>query len=64
MGDITICISKIGAVLVTVNTYYKSHELEYLLKQSDTKALFLVQGFKDVNYIDHLNKILPTLKAP
>jgi fatty-acyl-CoA synthase len=54
--------AKIGAVLVTVNTYYKSHELEYLLKQSDTKALFLVQGFKDVNYVEHLYKILPTLK--
>jgi fatty-acyl-CoA synthase len=54
--------AKIGAVLVTVNTYYKSHELEYLLKQSDTKALFLIQEFKDVNYIEHLYKILPQLK--
>ena len=26
--------AKIGAVLVTVNTNYKSHELEYILKQS------------------------------
>ena len=42
--------AKIGAVLVTVNTYYKSAELEYLLKQSDTKVLFLVDKFKDVNY--------------
>jgi len=54
--------AKIGAVLITVNTYYKSHELEYLLKQSDTKALFLVKGFKDVNYVEHLNRILPELK--
>jgi fatty-acyl-CoA synthase len=30
-------IAKIGAVLVTVNTNYRSHELEYLLKQSDSK---------------------------
>ena len=29
---------KIGAVLVTVNTGYKIHELEYLLKQSDTNT--------------------------
>ncbi|MBR6374479.1 MAG: AMP-binding protein, partial [Victivallales bacterium] len=27
--------AKIGAVLVTINTNYKSHELEYLVKQSD-----------------------------
>jgi len=32
--------AKIGAILVTVNTYYKSHELEYLLKQSDSTTLF------------------------
>jgi len=54
--------AKIGGVLVTVNTYYKSHELEYLLKQSDATTLFLVDGFKDVNYIDNLKKVLPELK--
>jgi len=54
--------AKIGAILVTVNTYYKSHELEYLLKQSDSTTLFLVEGFKDVNYVEQLYKILPELK--
>ncbi|MFO8078480.1 MAG: AMP-binding protein [Thermoplasmatota archaeon] len=54
--------AKIGAVLVTVNTYYKSHELEYLLKQSDSTTLFLVEGFKDVNYVEQLYKVLPELK--
>lgn len=55
--------AKIGAVLVTVNTYYKSHELEYLLKQSDTTTLFLVHGFKDVDYLRHVRKILPELSS-
>jgi fatty-acyl-CoA synthase len=55
--------AKIGAVLVTVNTYYKSHELEYLLKQSDTTTLFLVHGFKDVDYLKHVWKILPELSS-
>ena len=31
--------AKIGAVLVTVNPVYKSHELAYVIKQSDMKAL-------------------------
>ncbi len=53
--------AKIGAVLVTVNTYYKSFEFEYLLKQSDAKMLFLTNGFKDVNYIKMVNKIIPKL---
>jgi len=54
-------LPQIGAVLVTVNTYYKSHELEYLLKQSDATALFLVQGFKDVDYVGTLQAVLPEL---
>ncbi len=54
--------AKIGAILVTVNTYYKSHELEYLLKQSDSTTLFLVQGFKDVDYVEITNKVIPQLK--
>jgi len=54
--------AKVGAVLVTVNTYYKAHELEYLLKQSDSTTIFLVGGFKDVNYVDTLYKVVPELK--
>ncbi|MBJ6749720.1 AMP-binding protein [Geomonas anaerohicana] len=53
--------AKIGAVLVTVNTSYKSAELEYLLKQSDASMLFLVQGFKDTNYIETLASVVPEL---
>jgi fatty-acyl-CoA synthase len=55
--------AKIGAVLVTVNTYYKAKELEYLLKQSDTTTLFLVEEFKDVNYIDVVYKVAPEIKT-
>jgi len=53
--------AKVGAVLVTVNTYYKSHELEYLLKQSDATSLFLIHGFKDSDYLSHVNTVVPQL---
>ncbi len=53
---------KIGAVLVTVNTAYKVFELEYLLRQSDTKALVLIDGFKGTSYIDIINELCPTLR--
>ncbi|MCD4656476.1 MAG: AMP-binding protein, partial [Planctomycetes bacterium] len=53
---------KMGAILVTVNTYYKSHELEYLLKQSDSTTLFLVHNFKDVDYVETVYKVIPELK--
>ncbi|HHX99941.1 MAG TPA: AMP-binding protein [Methanothermobacter sp.] len=55
--------SKIGAVLVTVNTAYKSHELDYVLKQSDMKALAIIDGFKDVDYIQTLYELVPELKT-
>jgi fatty-acyl-CoA synthase len=53
--------AKIGAVLVTVNTSYKSAELEYILKQSDSNTLFLVQGFKDTDYVETLAEVVPEL---
>ncbi len=54
--------AKIGAVLVTINTSYKSSELEYILHQSDSNALFLVQGFKDTDYPETLYTVVPELK--
>lgn len=53
--------AKIGAVFVTVNTNYKSFELEYLLSQSDTKVLVMMKGFKDSNYVDIVNGLVPEL---
>lgn len=55
--------AKIGAVLVTVNTSYKNHELDYVLKQSDMKAIAITDGFRDVNYLDILYELVPELKT-
>jgi len=53
---------KIGAVLVTVNTAYKIHELEYLLRQSDTHTLVMCDSYKDSDYVKIINDLLPELK--
>jgi fatty-acyl-CoA synthase len=53
--------AKIGAVLVTVNTSYKSAELEYILSQSDSTTLFMVKSFKDTDYVQVLNEVVPGL---
>ena len=42
--------TKIGAVLVTVNTAYKIHEAEYLLRQSDTHTLVMIESYRDSHY--------------
>lgn len=55
--------AKIGAVLVTVNTAYKSAELEYVLHQSDSTTLFMVKSFKDTDYVKTLTDVIPALAA-
>jgi Acyl-CoA synthetases (AMP-forming)/AMP-acid ligases II len=55
--------TKIGAVLVTVNTAYKIHEAEYLLRQSDTHTLVMVDGYKDSDYVGIIKEICPELAS-
>jgi fatty-acyl-CoA synthase len=54
---------KIGAVLVTVNTAYKIHEAEYLLHQSDTHTLVMIDGFRDSDYVGIVKEICPELAS-
>ncbi|MCI5815960.1 AMP-binding protein [Ruminococcus sp.] len=53
--------TKIGAVLVTVNTAYKIHEAEYLLRQSDTHTLVMIDGYKDSDYVGIMKELCPEL---
>ena len=55
--------TKIGAVLVTVNTAYKIHEIEYLLRQSDTHTLVMIEYCKDINYKEIIRELCPELKT-
>ncbi len=54
--------TKIGAILVTMNTAYKIHEAEYLLRQSDTHTLVMIDGYRDSNYTEIINELCPELK--
>ena len=53
---------KIGAVLVTVNTAYKINEAEYLLRQSDTHTLVMIENCKDSDYKGIMQELCPELK--
>ena len=53
--------ARIGAVLVTINPAYRPFELEYVLRQSDTVALFLVDRFKTSDYHAMLAEVCPEL---
>ena len=50
-------LAKIGAILVTVNTALRAHEIEYLLRQSETSTLVTIAGFRGVDYLDELRSI-------
>ena len=54
---------KIGAVLVTMNTAYKIHEAEYLLRQSDTHTLVMIESCLDSDYRQIINELCPELAA-
>ena len=54
--------AKIGAVLVTVNPAYRTHELEYVLKQSEADALILIGQFRTSDYVGMANEVIPELK--
>ena len=55
--------ARIGAILVPINPAYRTHELEYVLKQSRARALLLIESFKSSNYIDMLYKVCPEIKG-
>lgn len=53
--------AKIGVILVTINTNYRVHELEYLVKNSDLNTLCLVNGFRDSDYVSMVYELIPEL---
>jgi fatty-acyl-CoA synthase len=55
--------AKIGAITVTVNTNYKQHELEYVIKNSDMHTLFITNGTFDSDYIEMIYNIIPELRT-
>ncbi|MCL2230915.1 MAG: AMP-binding protein [Treponema sp.] len=62
-NTVLFACARIGAVLVTINTGYKTHELEFVLEQSDMVCLCLTNGWRDSDYIAMTNELVPELKT-
>lgn len=56
-------LANIGAIFVPVNTRFKTQELEYILKQSDSSALILAERFQKSEYMHMLLQLCPELPA-
>ena len=60
---IMFATAKIGAIMLTINTNYRSAELDYVLKQSDMENLYLIDGVRDVDYVQTVYDLIPELKT-
>ena len=54
--------AKIGAVLVTVNPAYRTHELAYVLEQAQMNALVIIGRFRTSDYVAMINEVVPELR--
>jgi fatty-acyl-CoA synthase len=62
-NTVLFACARLGIVFVTVNTGYKLHELDYVLKQSDMKCLCVIDGWRDSDYVAMVNELVPELKT-
>ena len=62
-NTILFACARLGIVFVTINTSYKIHELDFLMKQSDLKCLCIIDGFRDTDYVGIVNELVPELKT-
>ena len=53
--------AKIGAILVNVNPAYRTHELQYALRQSEVSLLIMTRGFRQTDYLAMLEEVWPKL---
>jgi fatty-acyl-CoA synthase len=49
--------ARIGAILVTINPAYRTHELVFALNQSGCRILFSAMEFKTSNYLEMIDEV-------
>ncbi|WP_017574507.1 AMP-binding protein [Nocardiopsis kunsanensis] len=49
--------ARIGAVLVNINPAYRTHELEYVLKQAGVSVLVSAPSFKSSDYVEMVGQV-------
>jgi fatty-acyl-CoA synthase len=62
-NTVLFACARLGMVFITINTGYKTHELEYVLKQSDMTCLCVIGGWRDSDYVSMVNELIPELKT-
>ncbi|GIX48770.1 MAG: AMP-binding protein [Candidatus Tectimicrobiota bacterium] len=60
---ILFAVAKIGAVLVPINTRFRTADLEYVLRQSDSTTLITTDHSGPVGYLEMVRALIPELDA-
>ena len=55
--------AKVGLILVTINPAYRTHELDYVLRQAGIAYLFTVESFKTSDYRRMVEEVAGDLEA-
>ena len=58
---ILFALAKIGAVLVPINTRFRTNDLDYVLRQSDSTTLITADASGPVDYLAMVRELLPDL---
>ncbi len=58
-----VACARLGAVVVPINTRFKTEEVQYILKQSDAKALILMDSQWNIDYLAMAREMRPHLPA-
>ncbi len=59
---IMLAAAKIGAVLLPLNIHYKGTGIDFALKNSGAENVFVVDGYRDEDYVKDLYELMPELK--
>lgn len=55
--------AKVGIIMVNINPAYRTHELEYALRQSETQTLLLMDRFKTSDYVKMFYEVCPEART-
>lgn len=58
-----LAAARIGVAVAPINTRYKTQEAEYILRQSDAKALIAMDRFWDFDYAAMIGEMAPDIPA-
>ena len=56
-------VAKVGAVLVPINTRFRTADLEYIVRQSDSATLITVERSGPVDYLGMVRELCPELET-